>query len=59
VLLLGRLAGEGLHLLGASHYVRLLLERAVVAPARPTPARRPEAPRGPVSRRQGSGRRRP
>jgi hypothetical protein len=34
VLLLGRLAGEGVHLLGASHYMRLLLERAS-APAAP------------------------
>jgi hypothetical protein len=32
VLLLARLAGEGVHLLGASQYLRLLLERATDAP---------------------------
>jgi hypothetical protein len=38
--LLGRLAGEGVHLLGASHYMRLLLERMAEAPGRPQPGRR-------------------
>jgi hypothetical protein len=44
VLLLARLAGEGIHLLGASQYVRLLLRRAEEippAPARPKRRTRP------------------
>ena len=43
VLLLRRLASGGVHLLGASHYVRLLLERAEAA-HRPSPARRRRGP---------------
>jgi hypothetical protein len=45
VLLLNRLAADGVHLLGASQYVRLLLERAAGAPPprRPGPRRRSAA----------------
>ena len=40
VLLLLRLTGEGVHLLGASHYLRLLLERAADTPSTPAPGRK-------------------
>jgi hypothetical protein len=46
VLLLQRLAGEGVHLLGASHYVRLLLGHTVDIPDTPAP-RRQRGPRRP------------
>ena len=39
VQLLLRLTGEGVHLLGASHYLRLLLERAA-DPSTPAPGRK-------------------
>jgi hypothetical protein len=58
VLLLRRLAGEGVHLLGASHYVRLLLDRAVDAPSSPTPRRR-SGPRAPTCSQPRSRGRRP
>jgi hypothetical protein len=60
VLLLGRLADEGVHVLGASQYVRLLLQRAEDVPSVPTvrkrrvsrPPEHPAAPgRGRPSRR--------
>jgi hypothetical protein len=47
VLLLGRLAGEGVHVLGASQYVRLLLQRVEDVPSAPAPRKR-RAPRPPV-----------
>src|SRR5262249_42198203 len=40
VILLGQLAGQGVHLLGASHYLKLLLERTDEPPRAPTPRRR-------------------
>jgi hypothetical protein len=46
VLLLGRLAGEGVHLVGPSAYIRLLLERAV-EPASPPAKTRPADPQAP------------
>jgi hypothetical protein len=50
VLLLNRLAAGGVHVLGASQYVRLLLERAVGAPSITPPPRRP-GPQGRSSAR--------
>ena len=57
VLLLRRLAGEGIHLLGVSHYMRLLLERAVSVPVASAPRRqrRPSATKAPVARRPRGG----
>jgi hypothetical protein len=43
VLLLARLAGEGVHLLGASQYVRLLLQRVEDIPLATRPTRRPRS----------------
>jgi hypothetical protein len=60
-LLLSRLAGEGVHLLGASHYMRLLLERMAVAPnaaGRPgkrRPGSRGRRPSPRAGRREGRG----
>jgi hypothetical protein len=55
VLLLRRLGSEGVHVLGASQYVRLLLERAEGVPV-PLPPRKRRRPAGPSSRRlQGGG----
>jgi hypothetical protein len=62
VLLLRRLAAEGVHLVAASRYVRLLLEHASPAPGAPPAGRRglrparaqPAAPRGRASGRAGS-----
>jgi hypothetical protein len=54
VRLLRRLAGEGVHILGASHYVRLLLERADPAPI-PHPLRKRRGPRAPRPRRPQAG----
>jgi hypothetical protein len=51
VLLLLRLTGEGVHLLGASHYVRLLLERATDTPSTPAPGRK----RGPSATAPAAG----
>jgi hypothetical protein len=58
VLLLRQLAGEGVHLLGGSPYVRLLLDHATAAPGVPGP-RRPRSPRPPSeSPAPGRGRQR-
>jgi hypothetical protein len=40
VRLLGRLAAQGVHLVAASHYMRLLLDRAVADASAPAPRRR-------------------
>jgi hypothetical protein len=54
VLLFRRLVSQGVHVLGASQYVRLLLERADGAPV-PLPPRRRRGPRRPSSRRPRAG----
>jgi hypothetical protein len=61
VLLLRRLASEGIHVLGASHYMRLLLERAANVPGASAPRRqrRPSATKAPVVRRPRQGGPRP
>jgi hypothetical protein len=53
MLLLHRLVGEGIHLLGMSHYMRLLLECAVDTPGVPVPRSR----RGPSATEAAGGRR--
>jgi hypothetical protein len=52
VLLLQRLTGEGVHLVAASRYIGLLLERAEDAPSTsvPGPRRRPSAAAPPAGR---------
>ena len=61
VLLLRRLAGEGIHVLGESHYMRLLLERAVSVPGcvRATTPAPPSATKAPVAHRPRRGGPRP
>jgi hypothetical protein len=52
VLLLRRLGRQGVRLVGASHYVTLLLEADAVPPGAPARPRRPR-PRGPAAPRPG------
>jgi hypothetical protein len=54
VLLLRRLASQGVHVLGASQYVKLLLERADGVPV-PLPPRRRRGSARPSSRRLQGG----
>ena len=59
VLLLQRLKGEGVHLLGASQYMRLLLERDVDTSKTPAPRRQRAASVAAPSDRRRPGRTRP